>query len=191
MRRYAMIGIGVIGMLGLAACGAATPPRTLPATLDAGALPSAARQALDTVWPKGWSMASIGPQVSSCLAGKPAATIITSDFDSDGLPDIAAAVKTPKGVRLVVLLARSDHYALFDVDGLGDEGATAGLGLGKRGDAFTKAASLFQDFYPADTLTAITCAGPVASYLWSGLDFYKVPLAPGARPSEADVHHGR
>lgn len=181
MRKFAVIVVGVTGILALAACGAAVPPRTLPATLDAGALPAAARQALDAVWPKGWSIASIGPQVASCLAGKPATTIVTSDFDSDGLPDIAAAVKTPKGVRVVVLLAREDHYALFDVDGLGDQGATAGLGLGKRGDTFTKADSLFQDYYPADTLTAYTCAGPVVSYLWGGYAFYKVALAPGPR----------
>jgi len=187
MRKYAMIMVGVTGMLALAACGGAVPPRTLPATLDAGALPSAARQALDAVWPNSWSIASIGPQVVSCLAGKPSTTIVTSDFDSDGLPDIAAAVKTPKGVRLVVLLARTNHYALFDVDGLGDQGASAGLGLGKRGDAFTKAASLFQDYYPTDTLTVYTCAGPVTSYLWGGLAFYKVALAPGPGPSSGST----
>lgn len=179
MLKYVTIAIG---MLALAACGSATPPRTLPATLDAGSLPPAARAALDAKWPGAWSIATIGPQVASCLAGKPAATIITSDFDSDGAADLAAAIATPKGVRLVVLLARHDHYALFDVDALGDQGATAGLGLGKRGAVFTKATSLFQDFYSADTLTTFTCAGPAASYLWSGLDFHKVTLAAGPRP---------
>jgi hypothetical protein len=178
MLKYVTIGIGV---LALAACGSATPPRTLPATLDAGSLPTAARRALDAKWP-GWSIATIGPQVASCLAGKPAATVVTSDFDSDGAADLAAAITTPKGVRLVVLLARDDHYALYDVDAFGDQGATAGLGLGKRGAEFIKADSLFKDFYSADTLTAFTCAGPVASYLWSGLDFYKVALAAGPRP---------
>jgi hypothetical protein len=178
MLKYVTIGIGV---LALAACGSATPPRTLPATLDAGSLPTAARRALDAKWP-GWSIATIGPQVASCLAGKPAATVVTSDFDSDGAADLAAAITTPKGVRLVVLLARDDHYAVYDVDAFGDQGATAGLGLGKRGAEFTKADSLFKDFYSADTLTAFTCAGPVASYLWSGLDFYKVALAAGPRP---------
>jgi hypothetical protein len=179
MFKYVTIAIGLVG---LAACGSAAPPRTLPATVDAGSLPSAAREALDAKWPRTWSIATIGPQVASCLAGKPAATIITSDFDSDGAADLAAAIATPKGVRLVVLLARHDHYALFDVDALGDQGATAGLGLGKRGAVFTKATSLFQDFYSADTLTTFTCAGPAASYLWSGLDFHKVTLAAGPRP---------
>jgi hypothetical protein len=178
MLKYVTIAIGLVG---LAACGAATPPRTLPATLDQGSLPSAAREALDAKWQRTWSIASIGPQVASCLAGKPAATIVTSDFDSDGAADLALAVTTPKGVRLVVLLARDDHYALFDVDALGDQGATAGLGLGKRGAVFTKAASLFQDFYSADTLTVFTCGGPSASYLWSGFAFYKVALAAGPR----------
>ena len=178
MFKYVTIGIG---MLALAACGSATPPRTLPATLDAGSLPSAARQALGAKWAT-WSVATLGPQVASCLAGKPAAMVVTSDFDSDGAADLAAAITTPKGVRLVVLLAREDHYALYDVDGLGDQGASAGLGLGKRGAQFTKANSLFNDFYSADTLTAFTCAGPTASYLWSGLDFYKVALATRPRP---------
>lgn len=179
MLKYVTIGIGV---LVLAACGSATPPRTLPATLDAGSLPPAARQALGAKWPGAWSVATVGPQVASCLAGKPAATIVTSDFDSDGAADLAAAITTPKGVRLVVLLARDDHYALYDVDAFGDEGATGGLGLGKRGAGFTKASSFFKDFYSADTLTAFTCAGPVASYLWSGLGFYKVALATSPRP---------
>jgi len=178
MLKYVTIGIG---MLTLAACGSATPPRTLPATLDAGALPSAAREALGAKW-SSWSVATLGPQVASCLAGKSAATIVTSDFDSDGAADLAAAITTPKGVRLVVLLARDDHYALYDVDAFGDQGAAAGLGLGKRGAVFTKATTLFRDFYSADTLTAFTCAGPSASYLWSGLDFYKVALATGPRP---------
>lgn len=161
----------------LTGCGPANPPRTLPATLDAGSLPEAARAALDEVWPHTWSIAPLASQVSSCLSGKPAAAIVTSDFDSDGATDIAAAVTTPKGVRLVGLLQREDHYALFNIDSLGDQGASAGLGLAKRGAMFTKATSLFRDFYPADTLTAYTCTGPTASYLWGGLQFYKVALA--------------
>jgi hypothetical protein len=175
MLKYSMF---MVGALALAACGPAVPPRTLPATVDAGSLPPAARLALDAKWPKTWSLAPLSPQVASCLSGKPAATVVTSDLDSDGLPDLAAAIATPQGVRLVALLARDDHYAVFDLDALGTQAASAGLGIGKRGAMFTKAASLFHDFYPTDTLTAYTCAGPIASYLWGGLTFYKVDLAP-------------
>jgi hypothetical protein len=178
MFRSAFVALGI---LTLAACGAAAPPRTLPATLDATALPVAARAALEAAWPKAWSIAPLGSQVSSCLSGQPAGTIVTSDFDSDGATDLAAAVSTPQGVRLVVLMQRDDHYALFNVDGLGDQGgAGAGLGLAKRGVTYTKANTLFRDFYSADTLTTYGCTGPTVSYLWGGLDFYKVPLAPAA-----------
>lgn len=183
MRSYRLLVWGVLVMGSLAAvtsCGPADPPRLLPATLDAAALPEAAKSALDDVWPKTWSIATLSSQVASCMSGKPAATVLTSDFDSDGATDIAAAVTTPQGVRLVALLQRNDHYALFNIDGLGDQGASAGLGLAKRGAMFTKT-SLFRDFYPADTLTAYTCAGPTASYLWGGLAFYKVTLA-GPKP---------
>lgn len=170
--------IFILSAVFVAACGPANPPRTLPATVDAAALPQAARNALDAVWPKTWSIAPLESQVASCISGKPASSIVTSDFDSDGATDSAAAVTTPQGVRLVVLLQRDDHYALFNLDGLGTQGASAGLGLAKRGAMFTKASSLFKDFYSADTLTAYTCSGPTASYLWGGLDFYKVALAP-------------
>jgi hypothetical protein len=167
----------VFSLVILTACGPANPPRTLPATLDAASLPPAASAALDNVWPKAWSIAPLASQVASCMSGKPSASIVTSDFDSDGAADLAAAVTTPKGVRVVALLQRNDHYALFDIDGLGDQGASAGLGLAKRGAMFTKGTSLFKDFYPADTLTAYACTGPTASYLWGGLSFYKVALA--------------
>ena len=183
MGRYRLFISGVLAsyslflLVVLTSCGPANPPRTLPATLDAASLPVAARSALDEVWPKTWSIAPLASQVASCMSGKPSASIVTSDFDSDGAADIAAAVTTPQGVRLVVLLQRDDHYALFNVDGLGGQGASAGLGLEKRGAMFTKATSLFKDFYSADTLTAYTCTGPTASYLWGGLDFYKVALA--------------
>jgi hypothetical protein len=176
MFRSALVALA---LLTLAACSAAPPPRTLPATLDSSALPAAARAALEAAWPKAWSVAPLGASVASCLSGKPAGTIVTSDFDSDGATDLAAAISTPQGVRLVVLMQRDDHYALFNVDALGDQGgAGLGLGLAKRGVTFTKADSLFHDFYPADTLTAYGCSGPTVSYLWGGLDFYKVTLAP-------------
>lgn len=174
MIRFAVV---LMGVAALAACGSAVPPRTLPATLDAQSLPSAARDALNAAWPHAWSIASLGPQVASCMAGKPSAMIVTSDFDDDGIADLAAAVTTPKGVRLVVLLGRSDHYDFFNVDGLGDQGATEGLGLAKQGDTFTKAGSLFKEFYSTNALTAYNCKGPTASYLWSGLNFYKVDLS--------------
>lgn len=174
MIRFAVV---LMGVAALAACGSAAPPKTLPATLSAPSLPSLARDSLNSAWSNGWSVASLGTQVASCIDGKPSASIVTSDFDNDGIADIAAAIATPKGVRLVVLLARSDHYALFDVDGLGTQGASEGLGLAKRGDTFTKAGSLFKEFYSTDALTAYGCQGPTASYLWTGLGFDKVDLS--------------
>jgi hypothetical protein len=179
--------IAVMGLLVLAAaCGDHNPPKTLPATLDAASLPPGATDALNDHWPKkDWSIATIGSQTSSCLAGKPNATAVSADFDSDGLADLALLVKTPGGVRLVVLLARGDQYAVFDVDAMGDQDASAGLGLAKRGTKFAKTTSLATDFYPADTLTTYVCSGPQSSYLWGGLNFYKVDLRAAAASATA------
>jgi hypothetical protein len=170
--------IAVMGLLVLAAgCGDHNPPKTLPATIDAASLPPGATDALNDHWPKkDWSIATIGSQTSACLAGKPNATAVSADFDSDGLADLALFVKTSSGVRLVVLLARGDHYAVYDVDAAGDQDASAGLGLAKRGTQFAKTTSLATDFYPADTLTTYVCSGAKSSYLWGGLDFYRVDL---------------
>jgi hypothetical protein len=177
MFRYSIV---VLGVMTLAACGTASPPRTLPASLDASSLPEAARAALDGAWPNNtWSVAAPSAEVSACTPGKPTSSIVVSDFDSDNAADIAAAITTPQGVRLVVLLQRDDHYALFNVDAI--DAKTAGVGIGKRGAPFTKASTLFHDFYGSDTLTTFTCNGAGTSYPWGGLDFYKVALAPSPK----------
>ena len=56
----------------------------------------------------------------------------------------------------------------------------------KRGAPFTKADTLFRDYYSADTVTTYTCSGAATSYLWGGLDFYKVALAPSPK-SESPI----
>jgi hypothetical protein len=177
MFRYSL---AVITVVTLAACSTAAPPRTLPASVDPTSLPEAARAALDAKWPKSWSVAPLAPQLTSCLSGKSVSPVVVADFDSDNASDLAAAITTPQGVRLVVLLQRDDHYAVFNVDAI-DPASPVAVGLEKRGAPYTKADTLFRDFYSADTVTAYTCNGATTSYFWGGLDFYKVALAPSPR----------
>jgi|SRR5579862_2073780 len=154
------------------------PPKTLPPTLDANTLPPAAVAALDHKWPrKDWQRATLDPQVASCLpATVPPKTVVTSDFDSDGMSDIALAVSTSKGTRLVVLMARTYGYELFDVDALGDKAAGLALGIDPRGKRFVNADTTGVDNYSSDSIAAIGCANAHFSYLWSGFDFYKVKV---------------
>jgi hypothetical protein len=178
MFRYSFAVLGLVALA--AACGTAEPPRTLPASLDAGSLPEAARAALDQKWPnKTWSVAATATQVASCMPGKPTSSVVVSDLDSDNATDIAAPITTPQGTQLVALLQRDDHYAVYDLGPI--DVTTTGLGLSKRGAPFVKADTLFHDFYGSDTLTTFTCNGASTSYLWGGLDFYKVALAPGPK----------
>ena len=169
------LGLGALLATG---CGTQDPPKILPPTIDGNTLPKAAEAALDEKYPhKGWQMTTVDPSVASCLpSGTPAKEVVTADFDSDGMSDIAAAVVTPAGVRLIVLMARTWGYDVYDVDGLGDKVASVSLGLEKRGKRFVNSANGAVDNYPADTITTLTCGANQVSYIWSGIGYRKVTV---------------
>lgn len=175
-RVWWVLGLGALLATG---CGTQDPPKILPQTIDGNTLPKAAEAALDEKWPhKGWKMTTVDPKIASCLpAGTPAKDVVTADFDSDGMSDIAATILTDKGVKLVVLMARTWGYDVYDVDSLGDKQATVSLSLEKRGTRFTNSANGAVDNYPADTITASACGASRVSYIWTGLGYRKVTLA--------------
>lgn len=178
--------LSILAMAAFAAgCATPAPPPTLPATLDAATLPPAARAALNTQWPhQGWQLATITPADISCpAAAKASNVIVTSDLDSDNLPDIALEVTTPHGVRLVALMARDDGYHLFDLDGLGDRAASAGLVIEKRGDRYVSQATTFEDYFSQDTVATVSCGQGTTSYFWNGLGFSKTALAASPAPT--------
>ena len=168
-----------LAVLAVAGCGKPNPPKTLPPTIDGNTLPQAAIAALDDKWPKkGWQITSVDPKVAACLPkGIAAREVVTADFDSDGLSDIAAMITTPQGVRLVVLMARTWGYDVYDVDSLGDKTASVSLGLEPRGKRYENPALGLSNNYSADALTTYICGTTRVSYLWSGNGYYKVTVA--------------
>jgi hypothetical protein len=179
MLRRAWWPVGLAVLVLAAGCGKPNPPKVLPPTIDGNTLPQAALDALDEKWPhKGWQMTTVDPQVVSCLPkGTPAKEVVTADFDSDGMSDIAATVMTPNGVRLVVLMARTWGYDVYDVDGLGEKVSSVSLGLEPRGKRYTNLAANLQNNYSADAITTFVCGTTRVSYLWSGNGYYKVTVA--------------
>jgi hypothetical protein len=135
------------------------------------------RKALDAQF-KGWQLAPIDSQGTSCPhSDGGAASFAQGDFNNDGKPDTALAIKTADGsVRLVVVFDRMEDDMVATVDSLGQGSAAGVLGVAKRGAAYKNSEGLV-DSYASDTLTFTTCGGPQAAYLWNGLGFQKVELA--------------
>jgi hypothetical protein len=170
------VGLAVVMLAG---CHKPTPPKMLPPTLDGNTLPDAAIAALDAKYKnKGWQMTTVDPQVASCLPkGTPAKEVVTADFDSDGMSDIAAMITTSEGARLVVLMARTWGYDIYDVDKLGEKTSSVSLGLEPRGKRYTNLAAGLTNNYSADAITTFVCGKTRVSYLWSGNGYYKVTVA--------------
>jgi hypothetical protein len=143
--------------------------QTAPPTLSKDA-----RNALKDKWP-GWQLAEIDVQGNSaCLDARAPSPVVQADIDSDGHPDVAAAIRTAQGVRLVALISRPGHYDTYDIDALGDTVSAAFLGIQPRGSSFRKVGEWIDHFYSADTLAAYQCGKPTAAYLWNGFRFLKI-----------------
>jgi hypothetical protein len=139
-------------------------------------LPKAARDALNNKW-RGWQIATVDPALS-CLTGDAATSpmLVQADFDSDGHPDVAAAIQTPQGVRLVAMMSREGGYELFDLDALGDKTAAAYLRVESRGTKFLRPPLQVPDYFSDATLATYTCGGGHTVYVWSGAGFEKIAL---------------
>jgi hypothetical protein len=154
----------------------AAGPSVATQSLQSATMPRAARTVLTKKWPL-WELASIDSAASSCATGKPAEARVTADFDYDDHVDIAAAIKTAKGVRLVALVWRSWGYDLYDVDALGEQTATGYLEVAGHGTKFINPTTMLPDFFSGNTLTIHTCGKPTTAYTWNGVGFRKITIA--------------
>jgi hypothetical protein len=155
----------------------ATGPASVAAQkADGATIPKAARKALDERW-KGWQLATIDPQAASCAQdGHAPSALIPGDFDGDGRPDVALAVKTRHGVRLAAVLSRENDTIVYDIDSLGDAAANVSVGVEHRGTKFINPRSMLVDYFPADTLTTSRCGQGRTGYFWTGSGFSKWTL---------------
>ena len=148
-----------------------------PAPPQAGdaAVPKAARKLLDEKW-KGWRLASLDPQATSCHMDGQFAPVVQADLDGDGRPDVAVAVTTAKGVRLAAIFNRQHDSVLQDIDAIGDTAAAGWIDAARRGTKFRRAGSTVDDYFSTDTLIVKPCSGPRTAYFWTGLGFSKQTL---------------
>lgn len=137
-------------------------------------LPDDAEEALAEAFPD-WRLASIDA-AAACVENGPGVARVDADFDGDGTPDIAVLVAADEGVRLVVLLARQDRFALHDIDQVGTTSATGTLTVAPRGAAFPSPLTGITDYYSNSTVTVVSCASTTA-YTWAGLRFRKITMS--------------
>jgi len=142
---------------------------TAAATQSAGSLvvPKSARKLLDDKWP-GWQVAGTDG-TSSCQPGTPAPAAVNADLDGDARTDIAAAIKTPAGIRLVAVLDRLDKTSLQDVDALSSDVMWT---VRKRGTKYRTVGSPVDDYFGEDTLVIQRCGGKATAYFWTGSAFH-------------------
>jgi hypothetical protein len=148
----------------------------LSAQPDTPTIPKAARKLLDEKW-KGWRLAGVDPQATSCHPDGQSGARVEADLDSDGRADLALLVTTPGGVRLAAIFNRIGERMLHDVDGLGETTASAAIGVQRRGTKFRSEGSSVDSYFSADTIVAQRCGAPATAYVWNGLTFTKVVIA--------------
>ncbi len=164
----------------LAAAGCGGGSAQVPGASSGLTLTEATRDALDRAFDK-WEIAPVDPQSVSCQAqndGASSSSFVRGDLNSDGLPDLALAVKTPQGVRLVAVFERTIDSLVVDVDSLGQTAADGALGIQPRGSTFKNPGDGLDDYFTAETIAVSRCGQPRTLYFWSGLGFRKVVLAP-------------
>ena len=161
-----------------AACGRGSAQ--IPGASSGLTLTEATRDALDKAFDK-WEIAPVDPQSVSCQSqndGAPPSSFVRGDLNSDGQPDLAVAIKTSTGVRLVAVFERAVDSLVVDVDSLGQTAADGAIGIQARGSTFKNPGDGLDDYFTADTIAVSRCGQPRTLYFWSGLGFRKVVLAP-------------
>jgi len=144
---------------------------------DAGApavpgLSKAVKSALDEKYKK-WTVATVDASAAACRQdGGAAPSSLQADFNSDGLPDLALAIKTADGVHLVVAFTRAIDVLIVDVEKLGDNAADGYLGVEKHGTEIKDELGM-RDFLTSDTLAVFRCGQPRTLYLWQAGQFAK------------------
>ncbi|HET9369885.1 MAG TPA: hypothetical protein VFO19_06540 [Vicinamibacterales bacterium] len=157
-------------------------PAPAGAAISAEAVPKAARKVLNKQFPD-WQFAALDEAANAACAGGPPTlgTIVQLDVDSDLRPDIAAAVLTSSGVKLVVLLNREKGYRVFDLGPVGDKAAAGTLAVAPRGQRYLRPEGRVDEFFSNATLTLHRCNQPPAAFVWNGATFDQIVIDGGAR----------
>ena len=180
MRVTGLIGIAVLSLSVSGCVLVAMNDRNEPPVRE-GALADDARDTLTRRW-KTWELATLDPQVQTCAAGRTEYPLfVRYDADGDAAEDVAAAVQTPEGTKLVVILNRSWKIDLHELDNLGTSAANGFLEVAPRGRRFVNPATRIDDYFSNPTLTATRCGVPVTAYRWTGVGFEKNRARPQVR----------
>jgi hypothetical protein len=168
--------------------GQTATPAPAGAAISAEAVPKDATRALDKKF-RDWQFAAADETANAACAGGPASlgTIVQLDIDSDLRPDIAAAVLTASGVRLVALLNRQKGYLAFDLTSLGEKAAAGTLAVVPRGQRYIRPQAKADEFYSNATLTLHRCGQPATAFVWNGSGFDQIVIGADAqkRPGSA------
>jgi hypothetical protein len=170
LRRLSVLTVAVVALT-------AGPVSRAAQNVEGVAIPKVAKNAIDGRF-KGWKLAIVDPQATSCLADgqKSGPPFVQGDLDGDGRPDVALAIKTSQGVRLVAVLARLDDAQVYDIDGLGADASSVSLALARRGMGFTNPNTTLPDWFATDALITSRCGQARTAYVWSGSKFDKLAL---------------
>jgi hypothetical protein len=119
-----------------------------------------------------WALATIAPSASAaCPAASAApASVLTGDFNGDGISDTAVQITTPSGPRFVVLVTRVELPQVVEV------AAPAGLFIvHKHGSYYASPDLELGSYYANDTLGTDVC-GTGEAWLWTGSSFQKIRI---------------
>lgn len=101
---------------------------------------------------------------------------VSGDFNSDGQADLAAALKTGKGIRLVALLTRLEESDVIVIENAEGDAEFGTLGVIPRGKAYKDPDDKLDNYFGSDTLTVQRPGQPTTAYQWNGLSFRKLVL---------------
>jgi hypothetical protein len=163
----------VLAALAAAFAGSSLLAQKETAATAGAAIPKFARKALDDRF-KGWELAAVDAQATACRTdGGELPAIVQADFNSDGEPDVALAVRTGDDVRLIAVLARVEDSTVVVVDSIGHDMAGAYLTVEKRGTKFKDPIYGLDDYFTNDTLAVHRCGEQTTIYRWDGAAFEK------------------
>jgi hypothetical protein len=117
-----------------------------------------------------WALATLAPPATAACAAASAApaSVLTGDFNGDGISDTVVQITTPSGPRVVVLVTRVELPQVVEV------AAPAGLFIvHKHGSYYASPDLELGSYYANDTLGTDVC-GAGEAWLWTGATFQKI-----------------
>jgi hypothetical protein len=156
-----------------ASSGQSTPAST---TQDGSEPPSAVISAVTHHW-KGATLAEVPHAAPACAErGAQGSRFITGDFNGDGSQDVALAIQTADGIRIVAAMYQTHDYVLKDVAAKVDL-TNAVLSVRRHGEAYRVPNITVDNYFSLDTIVVTPCGQASTAYLWTGSAFTPQELA--------------